>query len=130
MHGTQQQLEGLAEQGAFRPKVVHCMSGEHYDKYAGRGRCPRTGEMGELGNRYTHRPSKVPGVVVVPTLEEAVERHKREFWELICSGALPLEKLAALDGLTFGCWCHKPPCHAYTIAAGAAWAAATLARSA
>jgi hypothetical protein len=116
--------------GRLQPKVVHCMSGEHYDLYCGRGKCPRTHKPGEWGNRYTHRKSKFSDLVVVPSAAEAVRLHKLEFWELICSGAIPLDKLAALHGSVFGCWCWEPPCHAYTIAAGAAWAAAQLGRAA
>jgi len=121
MNAKQQEFQELARQ-----RVVHCMSGEHYDIYAGRGRCPTTQTLGKWGNRYTHRPSRVPGVVVVSTVEEAVAFHKREIWERLHDGTLSKELLASLDGKVWGCWCHRPPCHAYTLAAAAAWAARTL----
>lgn len=108
--------------------VVHCMQAP-YDVYAGRGRDPHTGEMGELGNQFTHRPSRVPGVIVVSSLEEAIACHRRWVWEQIRSGAIELEWLAALAGLTFGCWCRQPgPCHAHNWDAAAMWAAAQLRR--
>lgn len=56
--------------------VVHCKQAP-YDLYIGRGRDPETGEPGEWGNPYSHRPSRVPGVVVVSSVEEAIERYRR-----------------------------------------------------
>jgi hypothetical protein len=101
---------------------------ECYDLYVGRGNDPRSGEPGEWGNPYSHRPSRVPGVILVATVEEAVAMHKRWIWEQIRSGRLPLERLAALDGLTLGCWCNRPaPCHGWTLKLAAAWAAEQLA---
>jgi conjugative relaxase-like TrwC/TraI family protein len=88
--------------------VVHCRQAP-YDLYIGRGRDPRTGEPGEWGNPYSHRPSRVPGVIVVATVEEAIERYRRHLWAEIRSGRLPLERLAALDGKTLGCWCAPAP---------------------
>lgn len=105
--------------------VVHCKRAP-YDIYIGRGRDPRTGKPGEWGNPYSHRPSRVPGVIVVATIEEAVERYRRHLWAEIRSGRLPLDKLAALAGKTLGCWCAPGPCHGEVLAAAAAWAAAQL----
>jgi hypothetical protein len=103
------------------------IASEPYDTYIGRGRDPRTGEPGEWGNPYSHRPSRVPGVIVVATVEEAIERYRRHLWVEIRSGRLPLDKLAALAGKTLGCGCHQPgPCHGWNLAAAAAWAAAQL----
>ena len=101
-------------------RVVHCMQ-DPYDFYIGRGRCPHTDEPGEWGNRYTHRPSKVPGVIVVGSAAEAVDLHKRWLWAEIKAGRISLEKLASLHGATLGCWCNGI-CHGPTLAAAAAWA--------
>jgi hypothetical protein len=105
--------------------VVHCKQAP-YDTYIGRGRDPRTGRPGEWGNPYSHRPSRVPGVIVVATVEEAIERYRRHLWAEIRSGGLPLDKLAALADKTLGCWCAPAPCHGEVLAAAAAWAAAQL----
>lgn len=103
--------------------VVHCKR-EPFDIYIGRGNDPQTGEPGEWGNPYSHRPSRVPGVIVVGSVEEAIERYRRHLWEQVRSGRLPLGRLAALDGKTLGCWCAPAPCHGEVLAAAAAWAAA------
>lgn len=101
-------------------RVVHCRQ-DPYDIYIGRGRCPRTGVVGRLGNPYSHRPSKVPGVIVVGSAHEAVECHERWLWEQIKSGAITLDELAELHGKTLGCWCMEV-CHGPTLARAAAWA--------
>jgi Domain of unknown function (DUF4326) len=105
--------------------VVHCKRAP-YDIYVGRGRDPRTGEPGEWGNPFSHRPSRVPGVIVVPTVEEAIARYRLHLWAEIRSGRLSLERLAALDGKALGCWCAPGPCHGEVLAAAASWAAAQL----
>jgi hypothetical protein len=105
--------------------VVHCKRAP-YDTYIGRGRYPGTGEPGEWGNPFSHRPSSVPGVIVVATVEEAIERYRRHLWAEIHWGRLPLDKLAALAGKALGCWCAPAPCHGEALAAAAAWAAAQL----
>jgi hypothetical protein len=105
--------------------VVHCKR-DPYDVYVGRGRDPRTGEPGEWGNPYSHRPSRVPGVIVVPTVEEAIERYRLHLWAEIRSERLSLARLAALDGKALGCWCAPAPCHGEVLAAAAAWAASRL----
>jgi hypothetical protein len=108
--------------------VVHCRR-EPYDVYIGRGRDPHSGEPGEWGNRYSSRPSRVAGVIVVGSVEEAVALHKRELWDLIRSGRLPLERLVALHGKTLGCWCNSPkPCHGHNLEAAAMWALSEQAR--
>jgi hypothetical protein len=102
------------------PQVVHCRR-EAYDVYIGQGRDPRTGEPGEWGNPYSHRPSRVPGVIVVGSVEEAVERYRRWLWDQVRCGRLALERLAAVDGQTLGCWCAPGLCHGEALTA-AAWA--------
>jgi hypothetical protein len=66
-------------------------------------------------------------VIVVPTVEEAIERYRLHLWEEIRSGRLPLAQLAALAGETLGCWCAPGPCHGEVLAVAASWAAAQLA---
>jgi hypothetical protein len=108
--------------------TVHCMR-DPYDLYIGRGRDPHSGEFGDLGNRYSSRPSRVAGVIVVGSVEEAVALHKRELWDLIRSGRMPLERLVALHGKTLGCWCDPPkPCHGHNLEAASMWALAQQAR--
>lgn len=105
--------------------VVHCRRAP-YDVYVGRGRDPETGEPGEWGNPFSHRRSRVPGVIVVSSVEEAIERYRRHLWAEIRSGRLPFDRLAELAGKTLGCWCAPGPCHGEVLAAGASWAAAQL----
>jgi hypothetical protein len=106
--------------------VVHCREAP-YDRYIGRGRDPRTREPGEWGNPYSHRPSRVPGVVVVGTLEEALRCHERWLADQLRRGAISLERMAQLDPETLGCWCRQPgPCHGHTLKRAARWAAAQL----
>ena len=107
--------------------VVHCRQAP-YDVYIGRGRDPASGAPGEWGNPFTHRPSRVPGVIVVPTVEEAIERYRLRLWDEIRSERLPLSRLAALAGKTLGCWCAPGPCHGDVLAAAAIWAAANSER--
>lgn len=107
--------------------VVHCKR-DPYDVYIGRGRCPRTGEPGEWGNPYSHRPSRVPGVIVVGSVDEAIARYRCDLWEQLRSGRLPLERLAALHGKRLGCWCAPGRCHGEVLDAAAMWALGQQAR--
>lgn len=103
-------------------RVVHCQE-EDYDHYIGRGRDPKTEEMGEWGNRFSHRPSRVPGVVEVGTAEEAVVLFRWELLDRIRSGDVDRSALAALHGTTLGCWCGTGrPCHGLPLGHAAAWA--------
>lgn len=110
----------------LRGLVVHCERSP-YEVYVGRGSDPFTGERGEWGNRYSHRPSKFE-VVYVATPEEAVARYKAELWERIRTGELSLERLATLAGKTLGCWCFSSCCHGEVLARASVWAAGELAR--
>jgi Domain of unknown function (DUF4326) len=105
--------------------VVHCKRAP-YDVYIGRGNDPCSGKPGEWGNPFSHRPSRVPGVIVVSTVEEAIERYRRHLWAEIHSGHMPLDRLAKLAGKTLGCWCAPGRCHGEVLAAAASWAAAQL----
>jgi hypothetical protein len=98
-----------------------------YDRYVGRGADPRTGEPGEWGNPYSHRPSRLPGVVVVATIEEAIACHERRLWDQLRTGGISLGRMAELERETLGCWCRQPgPCHGHTLHRAARWAAARL----
>lgn len=107
--------------------VVHCKR-EPYDVYIGRGRDPRTGEPGRWGNPFSHRPSRLAGVTVVATREEAVERYRRWLWEEIESGRVDLAELASLHGKALGCWCEPEACHGEVLEAAAFWALGEQAR--
>jgi hypothetical protein len=102
--------------------VVHCQRSA-FDVYIGRGRDPRTGRPGEWGNPFSHRPSRVPGTILVATREEAINRYRVWLWDRIRSGALPLGQLALLDGKVLGCWCAPASCHGDVLARAATWAA-------
>lgn len=101
--------------------VVHCRK-ESYDVYIGRGRDPRTNRPGEWGNPFSHRPSRVAGVTVVGSREEAIECYRRYLWAEIQAGRISLERLAALHGKVLGCWCAPQSCHGEVLACAARWA--------
>lgn len=107
--------------------VVHCMKSP-YEVYIGRGKDPETFELGEWGNRYSHRESKFEHVIRVGTPEEAVACFKAELWERIKRGELSLERLASLAGKTLGCWCAPACCHGDVLASASIWAVEQLAR--
>jgi hypothetical protein len=107
--------------------VVHCMRSD-YDVYVGRGRCPRSGEPGRWGNPFSHRETRLPGVIGVGSREEAIERYRRWLWEQIKSGELDLAELAGLHGRRLGCWCAPAPCHGEVLDAAAFWALREQAR--
>jgi hypothetical protein len=107
--------------------VVHCMRSP-YEVYIGRGNDPETFELGEWGNRFSHRESSFESVVRVASAEEAVALHKADLWERIKRGELSLERLAELAGKTLGCWCAPHCCHGDTLASASVWAVQELAR--
>lgn len=106
--------------------VVHCMR-DDYDVYIGRGKDPHTREWGEWGNPFSHRDSASAMVTKANSVEEAIERYKQDLWRRLRDGRLSVEKLAALNGKTLGCWCAPGPCHGEVLVAGAEWAAGRLA---
>lgn len=81
-----------------------------------------------MGEPFSHRRSRVPGVIGVSSRQEAIRCYRRWLWEQIRSGAISLEKLAALHGKRIGCWCAPDPCHGEALAAAAAWAWGVLRR--
>jgi hypothetical protein len=106
--------------------VVHCKR-ESYDVYIGRGRDPRSGEPGRWGNPFSHRPSRVPGIVLVATREEAIARYADWLRGEVEAERIALTELAALHGKTLGCWCAPKPCHGEVLERASAWAAQMLA---
>ncbi len=126
-----------------RRRIVHCLN-DDYDVYIGRGRDPHSRQLGNWGNRYSHRPSRVPGVIEVRTAEEAVRLFRRDLWAWLKDGRTDkLKALAALDGKTLGCWHEDPtdawraeftegprgdrePCHGHVLIEAAAWAKGQL----
>jgi hypothetical protein len=89
--------------------VVHCKH-EPDDVYIGRG----------VTRAWANR---VPGLIVVGSVEEAIATYRRTLWEEIRSGWLTLERLATLHGKTLGCWCAPDPCHGEVLELAAGWAA-------
>ena len=69
-----------------------------------------------IGNRFGSRA-------------KVIERYRRDLWRRICSGNLPLAKLAAIAHLRMACHCAPLPCHAEVLARAARWAAAELEKS-
>jgi uncharacterized protein DUF4326 len=99
--------------------AVHCRR-ETYDVYIGRARTrARGGRASGAINSYSHRPSRVPGVIVVGSRQEAIPCYRTWAWKQIRSGRISLETLAALHGKRLGC---PDPCHGEVLAAAAAWA--------
>lgn len=88
-------------------RVVHCKR-ELYDIYIGRGRCPKTGAIGEWGNPFTAiQHKKTAASYQVETVEEAVESYRK--W--LPTQPRLMAKLHTLKGKVLGCWCHPKPCH-------------------
>jgi hypothetical protein len=84
--------------------VVHCMRAD-YDVYCGRGKCPKTGKVGEWGNPYVIGPDGDRKEVIAKFIDlassrpEVIEKIKRE-----------------LKGKVLGCWCVPQDCHCYFLA--------------
>lgn len=99
-----QTVEELVEDfmpGPTPPRVVHCKK-EPYTLYIGR--------PSELGNPFSHRPSSVPGTVVGPTVEWAIDQFEQHAREHL------MEKIAEIpEGAVLGCWCKPGPCHGDVI---------------
>ena len=99
--------------------VVHCKR-EPYDIYIGRGRDPRSGELGRWGNPFR--------IGEAGTCEQVIARYRRWLWEEIQAGRVDLAGLASLHGKALGCWCAPRPCHGEVLEAAAMWALAEQAR--
>jgi len=84
-------------------KVVHCKV-ESYTYYIGR--------PSPLGNRFTHRASKFPDVVLVSSREEAISRFEEEARNSI-SILREIERLP--EDAILGCWCYPLRCHGDVI---------------
>jgi hypothetical protein len=108
--------------------VVHCKR-EHYDIHIGRGRDPRSGEHGSWGNPFSHRPSNVPGVILVATREEAIARYADWLVVELDAERISLRELAALNDKALGCWCAPQSCHGEVLERASAWAARMLSAS-
>ena len=81
-------------------RVVHCKK-EKYDVYIGR--------PSKWGNPFTHIGSSKPGVIMVETREEAIERYRD--WILNGDGQHLLADLPELKDKVLGCWCKPNACH-------------------
>lgn len=77
-------------------KVVHCKK-DPFDIYIGRPT--------KWGNPFSHK--NIPGIVTVPTREEAV----RAYAEWIVKQPELMAALPELRGKVLGCWCKPNLCH-------------------
>ena len=85
-------------------KVVHCKK-EPYDVYIGRGKCPKTGELGHWGNPFSIGEDGNRDDVICKYSDWLTDQPK-------------LMKLAKkeLAGKVLGCWCHPEKCHGDILA--------------
>jgi len=82
-----------------------------YDIYIGRGRDPKTGQVGKWGNPYSHLDGTL-AKFKVDTREEAIERYA----EYIQTRPDLLLALRELKGKILGCWCAPKACHGQVLA--------------
>lgn len=87
----------------LKTKVVNVLHDE-YDVYIGRGRCPRTGELGKWGNPYS--------IGSDGTRKEVIEKYKN----YVLTHPEMLEDLHELRGKVLGCWCKPKRCHGDILA--------------
>jgi len=99
--------------------VVHCKR-SNYDVYIGRGRCPRTGEVGRWGNPFRIGPDG--------DRQQVIAAYRRWLWDRICAGEVELGALIALHGKRLGCWCAPEACHGEVLEAASFWALSEQAR--
>ena len=98
--------------------VVHCKR-ERYDVYIGRGRCPRSGEVGRWGNPFR--------IGRDGSRDQVIEKYRVWLWCEIRGGRVSTQELAGLSGKALGCWCAPQPCHGDVLVAAARWACKELA---
>lgn len=65
------------------------------------------GRPSPWGNPFAVKASKVPDVVRVATVEDALQRYE----EWIKRQSMLLDQLPTLVGKVLGCWCKPGPCH-------------------
>jgi hypothetical protein len=94
----------------MKTRVVHCMKSS-YDVYIGRGRCPKTGKMGEWGNPFTHKEGTL-AKFKLSSREDAIEKYR----EWILQQPNLLKKIPFLKGKVLGCWCKPAGCHGDVLA--------------
>jgi hypothetical protein len=86
-----------------------------YDVNVGRQHGPH-----HFGNPFSHKQSKF-NTVRVRTATEAVERFRTWLAGETDQAVEPqrrqwiLDNLPTLKGKVLGCWCNRPPCHAYVL---------------
>lgn len=85
-------------------KVVHVRDKKPGDVYIGR--------PSKWGNPFSHKPSRVPGVTLVETREEAVRRYR----EWVLGQPQLLSCLDELCGKRLVCWCAPELCHGHVLA--------------
>jgi ribA/ribD-fused uncharacterized protein len=92
------------KEGKTRTTVVHCMKSE-YDVYIGRGKDPKTGEIGIWGNPFS--------IGKDGNRNQVIAKHKA--W--IKTQPELLAKIHTLKGKKLACWCVPELCHGHTLAA-------------
>ena len=88
-----------------KTKVVHCKK-EPYDVYIGRGKCPKTGELGHWGNLFS--------IGVDGDRDDVIRKYSE--WLQDQPNLVELAK-EELTGKVLGCWCHPEKCHGDVLAA-------------
>lgn len=89
---------------------------EDFDIYIGRGRCPKTNELSEWGNPYTHiKDNATLATHIVPTRKEAIELHYMDLRNRLVTDKFLLERFKLLKGKKLGCFCKPQSCHGDNI---------------
>lgn len=87
-----------------------------FDIYIGRGKCPKTNELSEWGNPYTHIKDGITlAAYIVPSRKDAIEKH---YWYLknkLDTDKFLLERFKLLSGKKLGCFCKPKSCHGDNI---------------
>lgn len=71
------------------------------------------GRPSVYGNRYSHKPSNVPGTIMVSSRAEAIRRHRED---LLNNPELVERIRRELAGKRLTCFCHPEECHGDTLA--------------
>jgi hypothetical protein len=83
--------------------VVNISSGEPYDVYIGRGRCPRTGSESPWGNPFRIGPDG--------SRDDVIDKYAS--W--IVRQPRLMSRIKELRGKRLGCWCSPLRCHGHIL---------------
>lgn len=87
-------------------KLINLKTGEPYDIYIGRGKCPVTGKESIWGNPYSHKQNSI-AKYKVKSRKEAIKMYR----EYILNSPELLAKIPELKGKILGCFCKPMACH-------------------